>query len=362
MNRSSAMLGTGPSRSELVRWTGIMMAATLAFTPGAASAAFNWCALPDLISSSEADFERIAPLVEGATGCKRKATGSAHDGEWACQDDPATPNNEWTLVKLLRTPGEGIHLMVGGAGLQSLDALRACSKGGVTDGTRFVTGNVAHRDQVTMDYGTKAITLINMGASSVGVAYTGRRFGADSFGEGVVRELFGTEPETYPTTAVKLAGADPLATDVFDLVAAFRRRGSSVASSQDLDESIPDWKLTPPTGLPGVTSVEITGFVRHLLHATYILAGVADYERYMALLDREYGTSRRSTDEGCAVRHWSAGRVTIVGRHCAKAGVSSIRFHNEVTANQLSAYVDKRKKDEAAKPGSDKPKIDRDNF
>ena len=201
-----------------------------------------------------------------------------------------------------------------------------------------------------------------MGVDSVGVAYTGRRFGSDEIGRGVVRELFGGNSEPCPATAVRLAGVDPLSTDVFDLVAAFEKRGSSIVSSNDPGNQIPEWKLSAPIGLPGVTTVEITGFVRHLFKATYNLASVSDYERYVLLLDQEYGESRRSTNSGRAVRYWSAGRMAIVGRHCAKEAKSTIAFHSEVAADQLTAYVEKKEKNKVAKPSPDKPTIDRDNF
>lgn len=340
----------------------VVLAAVLSATH-ANAATINWCAIPELLPSTESDFERLAPLVEGATGCGRKPTDSAHEAEWVCEDDPATPQNDRILVKLLRVPGQSINLLVGGWGVQSLDAIRACRISGAQDGTRFERGNVAQRDQLTFNYGTRTLTLLNLGPDSLGVAYTGRRsYGSDDFGNALVDGLFGLTPSTYPTTKVRLAGMDPLETDVFDLVAAFQKRGSAITSSRDLDDAIPEWTLTPPTGLPGVSSIEVAGFARHLLRATYAMATMPDYERFVGLLDGEYGTSRRSADGACAVRYWSAGDVSITGRHCPKEGKSSLDFFNDVASDQLDAWVKKMERDKAAKPKTDKPTIDRDNF
>jgi hypothetical protein len=330
-------------------------------TSGSANAAFNWCALPDLMPKVESDFERLAPLVEPATGCKREATESAHDAQWWCAGNESASGEGRILIKLVRTPGEGITLLVGGAGLVSLDRLRACGRG-VGDGSKFEAGNVAHRDQLTFDYGTRAFTLLGMGPHTIGVAYSGRRFGNDSLAVGLLQGLFGIEAVSYPSTRVRLAGVDPLSTDVFALVQAFEKRGSVIMSSKGQDQGFPEWALTAPTGLPGVTQVEISGFVRHMLDTSYQIASLDDYQRYVTLLDGEYGTSSRSTSNGCAVRSWTAGKVTILGRHCAKDGTNKITFYNDVAGDQLDQYAKMIERDREAKPEAKKPVIDRDNF
>lgn len=328
---------------------------------GSANAALNWCALPDLMPKAESDFERLAPLVEPMTGCKREATDSAHEAQWWCASSESASGEGRILLQLVRAPGEGITLLVGGAGLVSLDRLRACGRA-VGDGSKFEAGNVAHRDQLTYDYGTRAFTLLGMGPHAIGVAYSGRRFGNDSLTAGLLQGLFGIKAVSYPSTRVRLAGVDQLATDVFALVQAFERRGSAIMSSKGQDKGFPEWTLTAPTGLPGVTKVEISGFVRHMLDTSYQLASLPDYERYVSLLDGEYGTSSRSTSDGCAVRSWTAGKITILGRHCARDGRSKITFYNDVAGDQLDQYAKMIERDRAAKPQAKKPVIDRDNF
>ena len=295
------------------KFSGLALATLALIASSKASAAVNWCAIPDLVPSSESDFERLVPLVEGATGCQRSLTDSAHDAEWKC-DSPREKAS--VKIKMIRAPGEGISLLIGSWGMQSLDPIRACGKDKVTTGSRFEAGNVSHRDQITFRHALKTLTLLNLGPQSIGVAYSGPRFGRDQMGPDLAQALFGISTRTYPTTRVKLAGTDPLRTDVFDLVAAFGSRGSSVTSSENLDNSLPEWTLTAPTGLPGVTSVEIQGFVRHLLRATYTMAAVSDYERYVSLLDGEYGASKRTVSGSCTVRYWSAGDVSVTGKVC----------------------------------------------
>src|SRR3546814_5386848 len=77
------------------------------------------------------------------------------------------------------------------------------------------------------------------------------------------------------------------------IVEAFKARGSALKSAANVDDVAPKWLLSPPTGLAGVTEIAIEGFAKHLHTARYSLAGTAVYERYIGILDAEYGKSER---------------------------------------------------------------------
>ncbi len=338
-----------------------VVAMLAAQTATAHAATMQWCRIPALLPATESDFDRIAPLIEDATGCARRPTDSAHEITWECDGDTATPDPDPVFISLSRIPGEGTSLMIAGLGIESLDALRRCNLPQGSDGARFAAGNVAQREELMFDYGTKTITLLKMLPGEIGMIYHGGRFGNRAANARISRSIFGIEAVAFPRTAVRLAGADPLATDVYALVEAFRRRGSTVTSVERNGDATPLWRLTPPTGLPGVTGIEITGFIRHLLHASYRFTDVADYERYVGLLDAEYGASRRSVDGQCAVRSWTAGQITIVGLHCRDAGTKLV-FMNTVAGDQLSSFLDMKEREEASSPTPNRPTIDRDNF
>lgn len=338
-----------------------VVAMLAAQTATAHAATMQWCRIPALLPATESDFDRITPLIEDATGCARRPTDSAHQVTWKCDGDTATPDPNPMFINLSRVPGQGANLTILGLGIESLDALRRCNLPRVNDGTRFKAGNVAHRDELTFDYGTKTMTLLNMLPGEISVIYHAGRFADHATTGDIAEAIFGIEPVAFPRTAVRLAGADPLATDVYALVEAFRRRGSTVTSVERNGDATPLWRLTPPTGLPGVTGIEITGFIRHLLHASYRFTNVADYERYVGLLDAEYGASRRSVDGQCVVRSWTAGQITIVGRHCRDAGTKLV-FMNTVAGDQLSSFLDMKEREEARSPTPNRPTIDRDNF
>src|SRR3546814_4214242 len=80
--------------------------------------------------------------------------------------------------------------------------------------------------------------------------------------------------------------------------------------------------LSPPTGLAGVTEIAIEGFAKHLHTARYSLAGTADYERYIGILDAEYGKSERRPNGDCTYRIWESGQMVVRGEHCTNEGSS----------------------------------------
>src|SRR3546814_5660010 len=80
--------------------------------------------------------------------------------------------------------------------------------------------------------------------------------------------------------------------------------------------------------------IAIEGFAKHLHTARYSLAGTADYERYIGILDAEYGKSERRPNGDCTYRIWESGQMVVRGAHCTNEG-SSILFVNRVASNQL---------------------------
>src|SRR3546814_5296809 len=80
--------------------------------------------------------------------------------------------------------------------------------------------------------------------------------------------------------------------------------------------------------------IAIEGFAKHLHTARYSLAGTADYERYIGILDAEYGKSERRPNGDCTYRIWESGQMVVRGEHCTNEG-SSILFVNRVASNKL---------------------------
>lgn len=321
--------------------------------------AMNWCSLPQITPETERDFDRIAGSVTGLTGCVSTPSESAHHLEWQCSDDPQTDPYEGVQISLVREPGKSVHLIVLGVGLTDLSMLRGCGIGDLHDEGRFVPGNVAIRDRIRFGRFGPRLTLasvIDTDAAAVisDTATSGEHAGVQH----LLEVFFGFRTELYPSTEVKLAGMNPISTDVRSIVTAFQERGSAVLST-NLDTDFPEWKLSSPIGLAGVEGITITGFINHLIRAKYDLATTQDYERYIELLDNEYGQSERTLLSGCSRRRWNSGRMTIRGEHCP--GVSnSLWFLNGVAVDQVDLAVAKLEGREKA--DKVKPPIDRDMF
>ncbi|MBB5711748.1 hypothetical protein [Sphingomonas xinjiangensis] len=338
---------------------GWFAAAMLAWSP--ASSAMHWCALPAITPAKLDDFDRIVPSVERLTGCKRSTSESAHEAEWVCADDPATDAFEFVQISLIRTPGESTNLLIASVGPDALDMLRACRDPRLRDGNRFEPGNVTLRDQLVLDQIGPALTLANSGPGTVSFLYTRPRFGSgDGWETGLVAGGFGIERVANPATKVRLAGLNPLDVTAEALVAAFQARGAKVSGTKDIGTALPEWVLTAPVGLAGVRQVAVNGYIRHVMDVEYSFATTADYERFVTLLDDEYGASSRKAVEQCTHRWWFSGSVSIRGRHCPDG--NTVEFDNDVASSQLVQIVDKRKADEADGSDVKKPVIDSDMF
>lgn len=326
--------------------------------------AMNWCSLPQITPRFESDFEKLAPTVAALTGCARQSTDSAHRAKWVCEDNPATPDKFETVhIHFIREPGQGIHLLVLSLGMTDLNVLRRCGLRDLRDGEKFSAGNVAYRDRISFGFTGPRLTLTSiLDKGMAAIVSDTKSYGEDDRVKGLWNGLYGITVVDYPSTGVKLAGVSPISTDVYGIVAAFEGRGSTVLSSNDTGESFPKWTLSPPVGLGGVREVVIEGFVRHLLRADYILESTADYERFIGLLDAEYGRSERSSEKGCIYRWWDAGRMSIRGEHCPGKS-DSLRFFNDIAGDQLEQVAAKMETDKAN--NSDDPKkpvIDDDMF
>jgi len=241
--------------------------------------------------------------------------------------------------------------------------LRRCGLRDLRDGEKFSAGNVAYRDRISFGFTGPRLTLSSiLDKGMAAIVSDTKSFGEDDRVKGLWNGLYGITVVDYPSTGVKLAGVSPISTDVHGIVAAFEGRGSTVLSSNDTGESFPKWTLSPPVGLGGVKEVVIEGFVRHLLRADYILESTADYERFIGLLDAEYGRSERSSENGCTYRWWDAGRMSIRGEHCPGKS-DSLRFFNNVAGDQLEQVAAKMEADKASTSDDPKkPVIDDDMF
>lgn len=324
----------------------------------------NWCGLPQIIPQHDTDLERLAPTVEALTGCPRQPSDSAHRVNWVCPDDPTTKDTyEGVHIHYWREPGLGIHLTVLAVGLANLDMLRRCGLRDQRDGERFAAGNVAYRDRLQFGILGPRLTLTSVVPKGVAAIISDTKsYGEDGNVEAIWQGIHGIKVESYPSTSVKLAGVSPISSDAASIVAAFEARGAQVRKAVDLGDALPKWTLSPPVGLAGVSEVIVEGFLKHLLQADYILTSTADYERYIGLLDAEYGQSRRTSEDGCTYRWWESGRVSIRGEHCPGKS-DSLRFFNDVAGDQLEQVAAKLEADRA-KPNADpnKPAIDADMF
>lgn len=323
------------------------------------ASAMNWCSLPQITPERESDFDRIAGSVERLTGCSSAPNESAHHLVWQCPDDPRTDTFEGVQVSLVREPGKSVHLIVLGVGLTDFSMLRECGLADLHDEGRFVPGNVAIRDRIRLGRFGPRLTLASVIDTDAAAIISDNSSSGEHAGvQHLLEAFFGFRTELYPSTEVKLAGMSPISTDVRSIVTAFQKRGSAVIST-NLDTDFPEWKLSSPVGLAGVEGVTITGFINHLIRAKYDLATTADYERYIALLDNQYGQSERTVASGCTQRRWNSGRIIIRGEHCP--GVSnSLWFMNAVVIDQVDSAV--AKLEEREKAGEVKPPIDRDMF
>jgi hypothetical protein len=100
--------------------------------------------------------------------------------------------------------------------------------------------------------------------------------------------------------------------------------------------------------------------LQHVLQIRYLISSTADYERFISLLDAEYGASRRTAENGCTYRWWQSGQMSIQGEHCATT--NTLVFYNDVVGDQLEEIAsDLRRRQSSPQPAGD-PTIDRDNF
>lgn len=338
----------------------IFLAVTWAITPVPVYA-MDWCNLLEIIPRDQSDFEKISGSVETLTGCRSQPSDSAHRATWACPDDQATEEvYEGVHISLYREPGEGVYLVVAAAEIRSLDRLRGCMPGETRDGSRFVAGNVAYRDRLIYRGARLTLTSIVPGGPAA-IISDRKSYGEDPVVTRFWRNLYGIAVEPHPSTEVRLSGLSPIENDAYAIVEAFKGRGAQVKHASDVNNISPKWSLSPPTGLAGVSEINIDGFVRHLHTARYVLNSTADYERYVGILDAEYGVSTRRPEGVCTYRIWESGRMLIRGEHCPSQ-TSSILFFNRTASTQLDQFLTNF---EAGKKRSNDPKqpaIDMDNL
>lgn len=329
------------------------------------AAAMNWCAIPQITPQRIGDFDRIVPTVEALTGCVRQPSDSAHSIRWACGDDPATPEvDAEQMIMLLREPGEIGRFMLLGSGQRSFDFLSSCdSSQRMYERTRFAPGNVALIDRFRRGVlGPRyTMTSIDNGEQIFIISETSASSSPTAFEIGAWQGIHGFTAQIYPSTTVRIAGIDPVARPAVDVVRALEARGAQPLPAEgEVRDLFPVWRMTPPTGLAGVREVRVEAMFQHVLEVHYLLSSTADYERFISLLDAEYGASSRTAEGDCTYRWWQSGQIAIRGEHCASS--DTLTFYNDVAGDQLDQIAADLERRHNAPRRTDSNTIDRDNF
>jgi hypothetical protein len=239
-------------------------------------------------------------------------------------------------------------IVFGGPNITSLEGFRACREEGLspfyrvrpdlasrarTNEPPFDPASILVQDRWGVGrYGDQMVTLLGLGGPATIVA--GYPQTAYSNGEVstpvelVERGLYGVSRQSFGYTSVEIAGKNLYSTPAPEIIVALQERGSTIISStQEPGRSIRMTYLSPPTGLDGVTRVQVQMLNRHTLMLAYFIRGEADYMTFVGLLDGRYGrsTARAGTGTGtgtgtenrsCRFRSWRSGSVNITGELC----------------------------------------------
>lgn len=351
--------------SRAIKRTGVGIAVLSALSHAGSANAMNWCALPEIIPTTTLDFEKTVNKVELLTGCAKQEMESAHIATWVCDDSQLTADiDEQVTIKLFREPGKTVNLVIATRQFDNLDHIRTCGIKNLTNSRKFDPGNTLLRDEIHLGYNTVvSMTTSPITGTSLLISDRKKLSGNGDWSKEVWSIVYGLDIPDSAYTAVRLAGVDPLNSSVLSLVNAFKLRNSSVTATKNLEGTFPEWEMTTPVGLAGVKQVSIKGFLKHFFRVDYLIESTADYQKYVTLLDSEYGTSSRTNQDGCAYRNWLSGDVSILGSFCSKDG-SKLSFINKIAAQQMLQIRNKAKTD-LKDTGSDDDKIpiiDRDMF
>lgn len=323
--------------------------------------AMNWCAIPNLVPVQESDFDGIANRVELETGCKRKASDSAHNATWICTDDDSTNEFDAVIISLLRIPGDSTTLLVYSDGNGMLSNVSNCNRARYTIKSLFVPGNLIARGSIDLGYRKGVLHYLSRGRGLGGLIYSTPTTYADSNTKSVTKAFGGYTPKPYPATRIRIAGKNIIDSSAEDILLEIQKRGGKILtqSGDDFDDNI--WEISPMIGMKGVSQISMIGYLQHVFSVTYKFESIENLKEYIKILDSEYGESRPFQSSGCTVRIWESGDASIHSNSCP-GKAPELNIYNGLIMDQTAALDEKLKLLAQERPSASQPSIDRDNF
>lgn len=341
------------------------------FSAGTAHAV-ELCRYARLLPSASVTFEQSAAGFD-QLGCRSQPSDSAHMRAWSC--GTGADAVEVSMVRLVNDNLNMRVIVFAGANITSLDGFRSCRVANPIYRRTTISGeppfdpeSILVQDQFALDrFSDLQVTFL--GISGPGVIVAGFPGSSITVAGRVTpvtlaeRGMFGVTRGTYSSTAVEIAGQNLFSSPAQAIIAALESRGATVTGhTVSASGALHITTLSPPTGLEGVSRVQVQHLNRHTLMVSYFLRAEADYTAFVGLLDGRYGRStvRNGTQPAnrtCRFRTWRSGVVRIVGEYCPDTGYA-ISFNNDVTTDQLSQTAAHRPDPEPRR----RPQIDPDNL
>ncbi|MCA1749263.1 MAG: hypothetical protein ABR601_09685 [Parasphingopyxis sp.] len=318
------------------------------------------CDILKLISGYRLDFQSIATSADRMAGCARQPSESAHFLSWRCDEetDPST-------IYLISEEGANPTLVWRTFDNAVQFPLTSCATGDAYSrrpsiDRSFVPESIARRFSVRVPRASARAFVLGAEPFHVSLLVVTSSYSAEGTLQDIERLVFGIEPEYLANTEVEVSGVNLISYPLNQIIESLLSRNSIILSSSNEGDFISEYRMSPPIGLPGVSELRLMGAVAHAMVVEYTIPNISDYERYIELLDVDYGLSARRTDGDCTTRVWSSGDVHILGRYCSNAG-STIRFTNLPALRQIGEYFDYIE-EQSDSPSEQDPPIDRDNL
>lgn len=372
--------------TKALAFAGFLLSAT------AANAAVDLCRFIPYLPTTNMRFEQSAAGLD-TLGCSPQPVASAHFKKWFCG-----AGSEQVVVILSRFVDVNVDMLtLSGDGITDLAGFRNCperdrdqsSPGyNLTPRARtprrsyevpsfqtdsdtagrpaFDPASIYIQDrmgvQVTPLGYRATVYLVGLAGHNIIVAGTPESsidYSPNNPARIVENRLFGITRRDFARTSVEIAGQNLYTSSSDSIISALQSRGATIRSAET-GPGVIKTVLSPPTGLEGVTSVEVLSISRHTLGVTYNIAALSNYQAFTALLTERYGQPRTSpgtgrTNRACRYRFWQSGVVSIAGETCPNQPFV-INFLNEAISEQLRQGA-------AARPSqSRQPSIDPDNL
>lgn len=321
-----------------------------------ARAALDPCQLVAIWPMRGSTMESIEAGID-KIGCTKGKSDSAHFKSWVCGSDSAPT----TLMLLRQQRYDNPVTLVAENPNLSLHDIRKCLQRPASDRPHFSSASLVEADEVSVLYPEpKAFRQLTLGSINYLVGST---VPGDEGAKLVEQRLFGISRPAFPVGSVEIAGKNIISTPVDEVIDALKQRGSTIIADET-KAWLRQIKLTPPSGLDGVVSVQINSVARHILDVTYVVKDLPSYEALIAAMEAKYGASTRVADKAknCTYRGWESQAAygsRVLGEHCP--GKDAILLINSVMTQQHNAVLEMINKP----PPPDAPKkraIDRDNF